>query len=126
MAEESPETRPKRRYTRRTTTTATTTRRRRASGSELVDNLNSMVNELIKENRKLRRQIDKLSAGASGTAAGVVEKGLRSIQRRLQRAVTAGGSTTRRRRSSTAGATTTRRRTTRRRTQESAAGSSQG
>ncbi len=124
MAEETSESRPKRRYTRRTATTSTTTRRRRASGSELVDNLNSMVNELIKENRKLRRQIDKLSAGASGTAAGVVEKGLRSIQRRLQRAVSSGGTTTRRRRTSAAGATGARRRSTRRRQEESGSTSS--
>lgn len=115
MAEESAASRPKRKYTRRTTTTTTTTRRRRATGTELVDNLNNMVNELIKENRKLKRQLDKLGAGATGATSGVVEKGLRSIQRRLQRAVSTGTSTTRRRRTSTSSASTNGRRTTTRR-----------
>jgi 16S rRNA G1207 methylase RsmC len=68
-----------------------------------------MVSELIKENRKLRRQVDKLSTKGTAAASGTIEKGLRSIQRRVQRAMGSGTSTTRRRRATS---TTTRRRTT--------------
>jgi uncharacterized coiled-coil DUF342 family protein len=127
MADEASEARPKRKYTRRTTTSTTTTRRRRATGNELVENLNNMVDELIKENRKLRRQIDKLNTGVSGAASGVVEKGLRSIQRRLQRAVASGTTTTRRRRTTTTASTNGRRRATttrRRRTSSSTSSAS--
>ena len=111
MAEESSAARPKRKYTRRTTTTTSTTRRRRGStGNELVDNLNQMIGELIKENRKLKRQVEKLSARATGAASSTVEKGLKSIQRRVQRAISSGTTTTRRRRTSTTTTSTGRRR----------------
>ncbi|MGH7777511.1 MAG: hypothetical protein ACREPI_10105, partial [Candidatus Dormibacterales bacterium] len=114
MADETPTVTPRRRRTRRATAAGTgtratgATRRRRLRGPELVENLNQMVDQLIKENRKLRRQVDRL--GARGTAASgtTVERGLRSIQRRVQRAIDS-GSTTRRRRTTT---TTRRRRTT--------------
>ena len=52
-----------RRRTRRTGTRSTTTRRRttsarrRVGGTELVSNLNQMVDQLIKENRKLKQQL---------------------------------------------------------------------
>jgi hypothetical protein len=80
-----------------------------------------MVDQLIKENRKLRRQVERLTAKGAGMASGTVERGLRTIQRRVQRAI-GGGTTTRRRRS-----TTTRRRrttTTRRRRAASSESSS--
>ena len=93
------------------------TRRRRTTsggGSDLVGQLNAMVAELIKKNRQLQRQVAKLSekAGASNASKGV-ERGLRTISRRVQKAL--GGKTTRKRRAaSTNGrrkkATTTRRR----------------
>jgi len=74
-----------------------------------------MVAELIKKNRQLQRQVAKLSekAGASKATKGV-ERGLRTISRRVQKAL--GGKTTRRRKAaSTNGrrrkaATTVRRR----------------
>ena len=55
-----------------------------------------MVSELIKENRKLRRQVERLSAKGKTTSTGTIERGLRGIQRRVQRAMqgtvwTAGG-----------------------------------
>ncbi|TMD97633.1 MAG: hypothetical protein E6I72_05520 [Chloroflexi bacterium] len=73
-----------------------------------------MVAELIKKNRQLQRQVTKLSekAGASKASKGV-ERGLRTISRRVQKAL--GSKTTRRRK---AAATNGRRRktaTTRRR-----------
>lgn len=76
-----------------------------------METLNSMVDQLIKENRKLKRQLERL-AGQAGSAVsgGNVERGLRSLQRRVQRAVS--GATTTRRRRTTAASTGTRRRTT--------------
>ena len=89
--------------------------RRRIGGSDLIQQLNAMVAELIKENRTLKRQVDKLTARGTKAASGTVERSLRTIQRRVQKALKA--TTVRRRRRSTTAATTTRRRatTTRRR-----------
>src|SRR5205807_2803617 len=90
------------------------TRRTQGAGRDLVGQLNAMVAELIKKNRQLQRQVTKLSekAGASKASKGV-ERGLRTISRRVQKAL--GSKTTRRRK---AVATNGRRRktaTTRRR-----------
>jgi hypothetical protein len=57
-----------------------------------------MVSALIKENRELQRQIDKLSRQALGATSGTAERALRSIQRRISSAVD-GRATTRWRRS---------------------------
>jgi hypothetical protein len=86
----------------------------------LVDNLNQMVDQLIKENRKLRRQVERLTSKGAGLASGTVERGLRTIQRRVQRAI-GGGTTTRRRRTTS---TTRRRRTTTTRRRRAASESS--
>ena len=91
----------------------TRTRRARASGGDLVDQLNTAVAELIKKNRQLQRQVARLTEKASKTSAGKgVERGLRTISRRVQKAL---GSQPARRRRSTNGrrrraTTTTRRR----------------
>jgi hypothetical protein len=63
-------------------------RRRKVDGGDLIDQLNSMIAELIKENRKLKREVDKLTARGSATASKAVERSLRTIQRRVQRALT--------------------------------------
>lgn len=85
--------------------------RRRIGGGDLIQQLNAMVAELIKENRKLKRQVETLTARGTKAASGTVERGLRTIQRRVQKALK--GTTTRRRRRTTAAAsTTTRRRAT--------------
>lgn len=72
------------------------TRSRRTGGGDLVGQLNTMVAELIKKNRQLQRQVAALTAKAraSSTTKGV-ERGLRTISRRVQKAL--GGKTTRRR-----------------------------
>ena len=70
---------------------------RQPTGSVLAD-LDRMISALIKENRELQRQIDKLSRQALGATSGTAERVLRSIQRRITRAVD-GQATTRRRRS---------------------------
>ena len=90
------------------------TRKAQGGGVDLVGQLNTMVAELIKKNRQLQRQVAKLSerAGASKATKGV-ERGLRTISRRVQKAL--GGKTTRRKKAAPANgrrkkATTARRR----------------
>ena len=95
------------------TRSAPTTRRRRIGGAELVDTLNDMVSQLIKENRSLKRQLAKLSAGGSSAPNGSAERTLRTLQRKVARAVSSAAPTTRRRRAAS-GAPTTRRRSGRR------------
>ena len=92
-----------------TGTRSTGTRRRRLQGPELVESLNQMVNDLIKENRRLKRQLDKLVVKGGPSDSGSVERSLRSLQRRVQRAV-APAPTARRRRSATPATATRRRR----------------
>jgi molybdenum-dependent DNA-binding transcriptional regulator ModE len=85
----------------------TTRRRRRLGGHELVAQLNEMIAELIKENRKLKREVDKLAARGTAVASTTVDRGLRTLQRRVQRALTT--TTKRRRKPSTNGRRTRRR-----------------
>ena len=77
------------------------TRRKRADGGELVTRLNKMVAQLISENRSLRRQVAKMATKGKGTATKTVERGLRTISRRVERAL--GPKTTRRRAASANG-----------------------
>ncbi len=60
--------------------------------------LDRMISALIKENRDLHRQLDKLSRQAGGATAGPAARALQSIQRRISNAVES-GTTSRRRRS---------------------------
>ena len=63
-------------------------RSKRVGGGELIEQLNEMVAELIKENRTLKREVDKLTTRGSAAASSAVERSLRTIQRRVQRALT--------------------------------------
>jgi hypothetical protein len=72
-----------------------------------------MVAELIKENRKLKRQVVKLTERGSKVASSTVDRTLRTIQRRVQKALTAPAK--RRRRKSTAAGTTRKKAVTQRR-----------
>ena len=81
-----------------------------------METLNEMVTQLIKENRSLKRQLAKLTAGGANAANGTAERTLRALQRKVQRAVSTTPATRRRRTSSTTAAP--RPRTTRRRTAE--------
>jgi hypothetical protein len=83
-------------------TTTTRARRKRLGGAELTEQLNHMVAELIKENRKLKRQIVKLTERGAKSASSSVDRTLRTIQRRVQKALTAPAK--RRRRTTTAAA----------------------
>jgi len=92
----------------------TTARRGRPSGGALVGQLNAMVAELIKKNRQLQRQVATLSqkAGANKKSK-TVDRDIRTLSRRVQRAL-ATQPTRRRRAASSNGrrkkGTTTRRR----------------
>ena len=70
-------------------TVATRGRRKRLGGTELTEQLNHMVAELIKENRKLKRQVVKLTEQGAEKASSTVDRTLRTIQRRVQKALTA-------------------------------------
>jgi transcription elongation GreA/GreB family factor len=112
MAEDVSEATPRRRGRQAGSAVPTAGRGRRAGGGELVDVLNQTVSELIKENRQLKRQLDKLESAPRASANGTVERTLRTIQRKLERAVTTMAPPPRRRRSATNGATARRRRST--------------
>jgi hypothetical protein len=56
-----------------------------------------MVAELIKENRKLKRQVVKLTEQGAEKASSTVDRTLRTIQRRVQKALTAPAKRRRRR-----------------------------
>jgi hypothetical protein len=88
--------------------------RRPSGGVDLVGQLNSMVAELIKKNRQLQRQVAKLSekAGATKATKGV-ERGLKTISRRVQKAL--GSKPVRRRRAAASNGRRRRTTTTRRR-----------
>ncbi len=61
---------------------------RRSRGGDLVGQLNSMVAELIKKNRRLERQVATLTAKADKSAAGrSVERDIKTLSRRVQRAL---------------------------------------
>jgi len=54
-----------------------------------VEQLNTVVAQLIRENRKLKRQVEKLTAKATSRASGTVDRSLRAIQKRAQKALAA-------------------------------------
>lgn len=102
-----------RRTTRAATTGRTSRTRRRQTGPEALQVLKSTVDKLIKENRQLKRQLAHLHEKATGTSrSGVaaVERGMRTIQRKAQRALSGTVSTTRRRSATTRAAAPRRRR----------------
>lgn len=84
MAPEEGARRPARRASR---AAATGRAGKRLGGTDLIQQLNDMVAELIRENRKLKREVDKLTLRGSTEASSAVERSLRTIQRRVQRAL---------------------------------------
>lgn len=81
----------------------TRTRRRRAANTDSVAATQQLVSELIKENRRLRRENDRLKGSAGVTTRGPrgkspAEKALTTIQRQVQRALGAAPTATRSRR----------------------------
>jgi ribosomal protein S21 len=88
---------------------ASSTRRGRVDGAELIDTLNEMVSQLITENRQLKRQLASLSGRSPESPDGDFERTLRSLHRKVERAVSAAAP--RRRRSSSSAPSPARRRT---------------
>jgi hypothetical protein len=111
MSPEEAQPAPRRRGRPPGSKNATTTRRKREGGSQLVARLNAMVADLIKENRKLRRQVVKLSDRRASTTGGTVDRDLRTLSRRVERALSGGGA----RKKRTASANGRRKGSTRRR-----------
>jgi hypothetical protein len=93
--------------------TGARTRRKRLGGPELTEQLNHMVAELIKENRKLKRQVVKLTERGTKVASTTIDRTLRTIQRRVQKALTPPAK--RKRRTTAVKATTRKKTLTRRR-----------
>jgi len=84
-------------------------RGKRLGGPELVEQLNAVVAQLIKENRKLKRQVENLTEKATSRASGTVDRSLRAIQKRAQLAL---GAPVRKRRGRAAAKRTTARKKT--------------
>ena len=63
----------------------------------VLADLDRLISALIKENRELHRQIDKLSRQAVGATSGAAERALQSIQRRISTAMDGRPRTPRRR-----------------------------
>ena len=84
-------------------------RPRRLGGHELVEQLNAAVAALIKENRKLKRQNETLAARSSKGSSVNVDRRLRGMRIRVQKALDAPS----RRRRKTSAATATAKRATR-------------
>ena len=60
----------------------------RSGSGDLVDQLNSMVAELIKKNRQLQRQVANLTAKAEkSTSEKSAERRIRTLSRRVQQAL---------------------------------------
>ena len=68
---------------------------KRVGGGDLIQQLNEMVAELIKENRKLKRQVVKLTERGSKVASSTVDRTLRTIQRRVRSLMDATGASSR-------------------------------
>jgi hypothetical protein len=68
----------------------------------VLADLDRMISALIKENRDLHRQIDKLSKQAVGAGSGIAERALRSLQRRISGTVDGGRKSSGRRSAPTA------------------------
>jgi uncharacterized coiled-coil protein SlyX len=60
--------------------------RKVATGNELIERLNQMVAELIKTNRRLKREVDKLTARRPAPMRRAVKRSSRAAPRRVQRA----------------------------------------
>src|SRR6266568_538488 len=70
---------------------ARSNRRARQPADQLVAELEPMISALIKENRELHRQIDKLGKQSVGAGSAAAERALRSLERRVR--VSLGGRT---------------------------------
>jgi hypothetical protein len=118
MPDATQERSPRRSRTRARSTgaSAPSTPRRGRGPREPLDRvlsqLDQMISTLIKENRDLRRQIDKASRQTISDSSGTADRLLRSIQRRITRAGESDRTSGRRRAVAAAPASRTRRKIT--------------
>jgi hypothetical protein len=63
--------------------------RKKVGAADLAQRLNELVAELIRENRKLKREVVKLTERGSKVSPAKVKRGLRTAQRRVKKAKTA-------------------------------------
>ena len=61
--------------------------RRSSKGNGSVGELKGLIDSLIKENQKLKRQLARMESKTAGIAATTATKGLTAITRRLERAL---------------------------------------
>jgi len=71
------------------TVSAGGTGRKKLGGADLAQRLNELVAELVRENRKLKREVVKLTERGSKVASTAVKRGLRKVQRRVKKAASA-------------------------------------
>ena len=84
---------------------------RSKAGSKSVDDLKTLVNSLIKENQRLKRQVLRLETKATGSVSATASRALGSIARRLEKALASRGASASRRKSSSSTASKATRRT---------------
>ncbi len=84
----------------------------RQPAEQVLAELEPMVSALIKENRELQRQIERLNKQPLGTTSGTVERALRSLERRISDSLDSETTTGRRRSARATSATRARRKVT--------------
>lgn len=57
----------------------------RRAPAELIERLHALIDKLLAENQRLKRQLEK----RTGVASGKVERGLRTMKRRVEKALSA-------------------------------------
>jgi hypothetical protein len=110
VSRETTTRRPRRQAANRAATAPSPARRTRAPREPLdrvLAELDRMISALIKENRDLKREVERASRQGIATSSGTADRLLRSIQRRISRAGE-GGRTAGRQRSAAAAAPASR------------------
>lgn len=82
------------------------------SAEQVLAELEPLVSALIKENRELRRQLDKLGRQPVGAARAAVEREVRSLERRVRNSLNGGARGGRQMSSTSSSSGTQRRRVT--------------
>jgi hypothetical protein len=60
--------------------------RRSATGQELVEQLNAVIAKILKENRDLKRLVEKLTARGALTARSAARRAVQTVKRRAPKA----------------------------------------
>ena len=84
-------------------------RSRSKAGSKPTAELKTLVDSLIKENQRLKKQLLRVEAKATGGAGAAVTRGLGAIARKLEKALGASSTSSRTRRNTSTAPKATRR-----------------